>query len=274
MNDVASVFTVLRVPNLLFCDSLFRLLRGSNRLDIAEVSVIWLDASDCRIGEGGASESAKEPRTESPTDTRVESAREVRSLVVDARGRRGERGGGLGNGGTTSLSPSLVPFVLSKLPAVLLPSESDSLGLSERTVGSVGCVGLMRFRCTPDTETDVGDADRCADDRFGVDAVARESVPCPYGPFRASVPWPWIILDLSAGGNSDTRSNAMMFLATRAIESGVLSIRSSRWNSSSGGTPSEEQAARNFVTFDVRTKPSSRLSTRGMSPGCSLLTSL
>ena len=75
-------------------------------------------------------------------------------------------------------------------------------------------------------------------------------------------------------GNSLTRSKAIIHFATLAIESGVLSIRSSRWNSSSRGTPTCEHAARNFVTFDVLTNPSSRWSTRGMCPGSNLFTSL
>ena len=93
--DVASVVIVRSVPNRLFCDSLFRRLRTSNKLDIAVVvsSVVWLDANDCRIGVVGV-DSANDARIESPTDARVESATDVRSVTI--LGRNGERGGGVG----------------------------------------------------------------------------------------------------------------------------------------------------------------------------------
>ena len=99
--DVASVVIVRSVPNRLFCDSLFRRLRTSNKLDIAVVvsSVVWLDANDCRIGDDDSVgvvgvDSANDARIESPTDARVESATDVRSVTI--RGRNGERGGGVG----------------------------------------------------------------------------------------------------------------------------------------------------------------------------------
>lgn len=50
--------------------------------------------------------------------------------------------------------------------------------------------------------------------------------------------------------------------ATRARDSLVPSIKSSRWNRSSWGRPYEAQAARNLVTLEVLTMPSSRGSGR------------
>ena len=65
-----------------------------------------------------------------------------------------------------------------------------------------------------------------------------------------------------------------MVFATRARESEVASIRSSRKKRSSGGSPFAEQDARNLVTFDMRSLPSSRGSTRAIDPGRNLFISL
>jgi hypothetical protein len=61
---------------------------------------------------------------------------------------------------------------------------------------------------------------------------------------------------------------ATMVLETRASDSKEPSIRSSRRKRSSEVSPNvEEHEARNLVTFEVRTTPSSRLSTRAIDPG-------
>lgn len=65
----------------------------------------------------------------------------------------------------------------------------------------------------------------------------------------------------------------MMHFATRANDSALDSMRSSRLKRSSYRTPTEEQAARNLVMLEVRMKPSSRGSTRLIVFGKSLLMS-
>ena len=51
-------------------------------------------------------------------------------------------------------------------------------------------------------------------------------------------------------------------------------MRSSRRKRSSGGSPFAEHDARNFVTFEVRSLPSSRGSIRDIDPGRNLFISL
>ena len=66
-----------------------------------------------------------------------------------------------------------------------------------------------------------------------------------------------------------------MVLETRASDSKEPSMRSSRRKRSWEGSPSvEEHEARNLVTFEVRTTPSSRLSTRVIDPGRTLFINL
>lgn len=68
---------------------------------------------------------------------------------------------------------------------------------------------------------------------------------------------------------------AMIVLETRASDSKEPSIRSSRRKRSSEESPNvEEHEARNLVTFEVRTTPSSRLSTRAIDPGRTLFINL
>jgi hypothetical protein len=62
--------------------------------------------------------------------------------------------------------------------------------------------------------------------------------------------------------------------ATRASDSALASMRSSRWNRSSAGTPCWEQVAKKRVTFEVRTKPSFRVLGLVNDPGRSLLMNL
>ena len=75
----------------------------------------------------------------------------------------------------------------------------------------------------------------------------------------------------------DTSSHvtrAMIVLATRPRLCRVPSMRSLGRKRSSSGSPSAEQVARNFVTFDLRSMPSSCASTLGMDPGRNLFKSL
>ena len=66
-----------------------------------------------------------------------------------------------------------------------------------------------------------------------------------------------------------------MVLETRASDSKEPSMRSSRWKRSWEGSPNvEEHEARNLVTFEVRTTPSSRLSMRVIDPGRTLFINL
>jgi hypothetical protein len=66
----------------------------------------------------------------------------------------------------------------------------------------------------------------------------------------------------------------MIVFATRARQSDVPSMRSSRRKRSSGGSPFAEHNARDFVTFEVRSLPSSRGSIRAIDPGRNLFVSL
>lgn len=75
-------------------------------------------------------------------------------------------------------------------------------------------------------------------------------------------------------GTSAHLMSAMIVLATRARESEVASIRSSRRKRSSGGSPLVVQEARNLVTLDIRSLPSSRASIRAMDPGRNLFINL
>lgn len=113
--------------------------------------------------------------------------------------------------------------------------------------------------------------------RFGVDAVTGDRDVCPYGLFGCArcPPPPISTFDRSGSGPSAAHfARATIVRATRASDSEVFSMRSSRRKMSALGRPCEVQEARNFVTFEVRTKPSSRASTREMDPGRYLLTSL
>jgi hypothetical protein len=75
-------------------------------------------------------------------------------------------------------------------------------------------------------------------------------------------------------GTSTHLMSAMIVLATRAREYEVASIRSSRRKRSSGGSPLVVQEARNLVTLDIRSLPSSRASIRAMDPGRNLFINL
>jgi hypothetical protein len=66
----------------------------------------------------------------------------------------------------------------------------------------------------------------------------------------------------------------IIVFATRARESGVAWIRSSRKKISSSGKPLPKQDSRNFVMFDVWNMPSSRGSIRAIDPGRILFISL
>ena len=82
------------------------------------------------------------------------------------------------------------------------------------------------------------------------------------------------ICDCVGTGVSAHLTRAMIVFATRARQSDVPSMRSSRRKRSSGGSPFAEHDARNFVTFEVRSLPSSRGSIRDIDPGRNLFISL
>ena len=104
--------------------------------------------------------------------------------------------------------------------------------------------------------------DVCSIMRLGVDEEALETAACPYGDLLViGVARPDMNLDLE-GGESTKLNKAITVFATRDEDSLVASMRSSRRNRSSLGSPYDAQAARNLVTLDVLIKPSSRGSGR------------
>jgi hypothetical protein len=97
----------------------------------------------------------------------------------------------------------------------------SSSGLCERNVGrSDG--GLHRLR-VGELPGDVG-----LIMRLGVDEEALEIVPCLYGLLGLGVARPDMNLDLEGGGESTNLNKAITVFATRARDSLVASMRSSR----------------------------------------------
>ena len=88
------------------------------------------------------------------------------------------------------------------------------------------------------------------------------------------IPLPREIRECVCAGVSAHLTSATIVFATRASESEVASIRSSRRKRSSSGRPLADQDARNLVTLDMRSLPSSRGSIRPMEPGRNLFINL
>jgi hypothetical protein len=232
----------------------------------------------------------------------------------DGRERIGERGGTIGGTSSRSLVPVGVswpsisaPPPMAKVPVSLEDEETES-GLVDRNVGrptptaegggdggDVHCC-LVLFRVVSGEDGDFdGDGEcECGDaDKLGEDIAAREEqaeekeVPGRYGEPRGGgaftttdvliglrIPLPREIRECVCRGVSAHLTSAMIVLATRARESEVASIRSSRRKRSSGERPLVEQEARNLVTLDMRSLPSSRGSIRPMEPGRNLFINL
>ena len=155
------------------------------------------------------------------------------------------------------------------------------------------CLVLFRVVNGEDGEFDGGGECECGDaDKLGEDMAAREEeaeekeVPGRYGEPRGGGAFTTTDVLIGLGqlpreirgcvckGVSVHLTRAMIVLATRASESEVASIRSSRRKVSSGERPFAEQDARNLVTLDKRSLPSSRGSIRPMEPGRNLFINL
>jgi hypothetical protein len=250
---------------------------------------------------------------ESATDTRTDSpAPEAISERSDGRERIGERGGRIGGTSSRSLVPVGVscpsvsaPPPMAKVP-VLLEDEKTESGLVDRNVGSPTptaegggdgddvhcCLVLFRVVSGEDGDFDGDGECECGDaDKLGEDMAAREEEaekePGRYGEPREGgaftttdvliglrIPLPREIRECVCTGVSAHLTSAMIVFATRASESEVASIRSSRRKISSGERPLAEQDARNLVTLDMRSLPSSRGSIRPMEPGRNLFINL
>jgi len=317
-NDVASVVTVLIVPNFpqAFDEPAPKaeewrpipLIPVSSRLEYVVISVrLLLDWFVVVI-------------VESATDTRADSlprggdspAPEAISERSDGRERIGERGGMIGGTSSRSLVPVGVscpsvsaPPPMAKVP-VSLEDEKTESGLVDRNVGrptptaegggdggDVHCC-LVLFRVVSGKDGDFDGDGECGDaDKLGEDMAAREEKaeekeePGRYGEPRGGgaftitdvliglrIPLPREIREWVCTGVSVDLTSAMIVFATRASESEVASIRSSRGKRSSGERPLVEQDARNLVTLDMRSLPSSRGSIRPMEPGRNLFINL
>jgi hypothetical protein len=323
-NDVASVVTVLIVPN--FPQAFdkpapkaeewrpFPLMPVSRRLEYVVMSVrLLLDAIDWFVVVV----------VESATDARIDSlprggdspAPAAISERSDGRERIGERGGTIGGTSSRSLVPVGVswpsisaPAPMAKVPVSLEDEETES-GILDRNVGrptptaegggdggDVLCC-LVLFRVVNweggdfdgDGECECGDADKLGEDMAAREEEAEEKeVPGRYGEPRGGgafttteevliglrTPLPREIRECACRGVSAHLTSAMIVLATRASESELASIRSSRRKRSSGVRPLAEQDARNLVTLDMRSLPSSRGSIRPMEPGRNLFINL
>lgn len=323
-NDVASVVTVLMVPNFpCACDAPapkpewrpFPLMPVSSRLEYVVMSVmLLLDAIDWFVVV--IVESATDARTDSLPKEGNSPAPEAISERSDGRERKGERGGGIG--GTSSRSLVLVgvsyPSVSAPPPEPKVPAslrEETNSRLVDCNVGRPTppaeggdgddvpfCLVLFRVVIGERGEFD-GDGEgegegECTDaDKLGEDMTAREEEeekeePVRYGEPRGSgafaavdvliglriPPLPREIRECVCMGVSAHLMSAMIVFATRASESEVASIRSSRRKRSSGERPLAEQDARNLVTLDMRSLPSSRASIRAMDPGRNLFINL
>ena len=313
-NDVASVVTVLIVPNFpqAFDEPApkaeewrpFPLMPVSSRLEYVVISVrLLLDAMDWFVVV----------IVESATDTRVDSpAPEAINERSDGRERIGERGGMIGGTSSRSLVPVGVscpsvsaPPPMAKVPVSLEETES---GLVDRNVGRPTptpegggdgddvhcCLVLLRVVSGEDGGFDGdGECEYGDEDKLGEDMAAREEEaeekdePGRYGEPRGGgaftttdvlmglrIPLPREIRECVCAWLSAHLTSAIIVFATRASESEVASIRSSRRKRSSGGRPLAEQEARNLVTLDMRSLPSSRGSIRPMEPGRNLFINL
>lgn len=131
-----------------------------------------------------------------------------------------------------------------------------------------------------------GDADKLGEDMAAREGEADEKEePGRYGEPRGGgftttdvliglrIPLPREIRDCVCTCVSAHLTSAMIVFATRASESEVASVRSS-WRKISSGERLAEQDARNLVTLDMRSLPSSRGSIRPMEPGRNLFINL
>ncbi len=196
---------------------------------------------------------------------------------------------------------------MAKVPVSLEDEETKS-GLADRNVGrptpAEGGVGdgddvlccLVLFRVVSGEGGDFdGDGEyECADaDKLGEDMAARDEEveekeePGRYGEPRGGgdftamdvliglrIRLPREMRECVCAGVSAHLTSAMIVFATRASESEVASVRSSGRKRSSGERPLAEQEARNLVTLDLRSLPSSRGSIRPMEPGRNLFINL
>jgi hypothetical protein len=287
-NEVASVVTVRMVPNLP-CAPELRLfpMPASSRLEYVLVSVILLEVIDWLVVE-----SAIDTRADSPKDgVRSESpAPGITGERSDGRERMGERGTRIGGTSSHSLVPVGVSPPFGSAPSAVPASldEEAMSGLSDRSVGRPADGGVQRL-----VLLSVGDrGERGGDEdaiKLGEDMTMREEELVRYGELRVTFA---LVLATAAftglnllpprerwegvgtGGVSAHLMRAMIVFATRARQSDVPSMRSSRRKSSSGGRPLAEQEARNLVTFAIRSLPSSRGSIRAIDPGRNLFISL
>lgn len=144
-NDVASVVTVLIVPNFPPAPKAeecrpFPLIPVSNRLEYVVISVkLLLDAIDWFAVV--IVESATDTRTDSLPKNDDSPAPEAINERSDGRERMGERGGRIGGTSSRSLVPVGVscPFVcapppIARVPVSLEDEETES-GLADRNVG-------------------------------------------------------------------------------------------------------------------------------------------
>jgi hypothetical protein len=280
----------------------------SSRLEYVVMSVILLlDAMDWFVVV--TVESATDTRTDSFPKDGKSPAPEAISERSDGRERKGERGGRIGGTSSRSLvlvgvsyPPVSAPPPEAKVPTSL--REETNSRLVDRNVGrptpeaeggdgdDVHCC-LVLFRVVRGERGEFdGDGEgegECADaDKLGEDMTAREGEeneePVRYGEPRGGgvfakmdvliglriPPLPREIRECVCMGVSAHLMSAMIVFATRASESEVASIRSSRRKRSSGERPLVEQDARNLVTLDMRSLPSSRASIRAMDPGRNL----
>jgi len=196
---------------------------------------------------------------------------------------------------------------MAKVPVSLEDEETES-GLVDRNVGRPTptaegggdgddahcCLVLFRVVSGEDGDFDGDDDCECGDaDKLGEDMAAGEEeaeereVPGRYGEPRGGgaftttgvmiglrILLPREIRVCVCTGVSAHLTSAMIVFATRASESEVASIRSSRRKRSSGEKPLAEQDSRNLVTLDMRSLPSSRGSIRPMELGRNLFINL
>lgn len=318
-NDVASVVTVLIVPNFPHAfdgpapkAEECRPLPVSRRLEYVVMSVrLLLDAIDWFVVV--IVESATDTRSDPLPRGGDSPAPEAISERSDGRERIGERGGRIGGTSSRSLVPVGVswpsvsaPPPIAKVPVWLEDEETES-GLVDRNVGRPTpadegggdggdvdcCLVLFRVVCGDgdfdgDGECECGNADKLGEDIAAREEEAEEKeVPGRYGEPRGGgaftttgvliglrIPLPREIRECVCRGVSAHLTSATIVLATRASESELASMRSSRRKRSSGERPLAEQDARNLVTLDMRSLPSSRGSIRPMEPGRNLFINL
>jgi hypothetical protein len=290
----------------------FPLMPVSSKLEYVLISVRLLpDAIDWFVVV--IVESATDTRIDSLPICGDSPAPEALSERSDGRERIGERGGRIGGTSSRSLVPVGVscppisaPPPMAEVPVSLEDEETES-GLVDRNVGrptptaeggggdgDVHCC-LVLFRVVSGEDGDFdGDGEyECRDaDKFGEDMAAREEeaeekeVPGRYGEPRGG--GAFTATDVLMGLRTPSRelrecvrrgvsahlTSAIIVFATRASESEEASTRSSCRKRSSGERPLAEQDARNLVTLDMRSLPSSRASIRPMEPGRNLFINL